>query len=86
MKRRKIDIQILIRSFLASLQELNILYELPIINLETRNPKLFIFIPTLSLIKKLRENLGFMRQYLSECRIATSEKLLEAEVGKIFFF
>lgn len=66
----------------ASLQELNLIYERPIIDLELRNPKLYIFVQNLSLIHKLRENLNYMRKYLNECRFAGSNKLIESSVGK----
>lgn len=65
----------------ASLQELNILYEKPFINLEKKNPKLFIFVQILNIVKKLREDLCQMRKYLSECRIACSEKIIESSIG-----
>lgn len=65
----------------ASFQEYNILYEKAVINLEERNPKLFVFVQKLSAVKKLREHLCHMRKYLIECRIATGEKLLETNIG-----
>lgn len=66
----------------ASLQELNLIFERPIIDLESRNSKLFIFVQNLSQIHKLRENLNHMRKYLNECRFAGSNKLVETSVGK----
>lgn len=53
----------------------------PVIDLEAKNPKLFIYVQNLSLVKKLRTNLNDMRRYLTECRIATTSKLLENAVG-----
>lgn len=53
----------------------------PVIDLEVKNPKLFIYVQNLSLVKKLRTNLNDMRRYLTECRIATTEKLLENSIG-----
>lgn len=53
----------------------------PVIDLEIKNPKLFIYVQNLSLVKKLRSNLNDMRRYLTECRIATTEKLLENSIG-----
>ncbi|CAD7083264.1 unnamed protein product [Hermetia illucens] len=35
----------------------------------------------LSVIKKIREDLTFMRKYLCECRVATEKKLLEGQIG-----
>lgn len=66
----------------ASLQELNLIFERPIIDLELHNPKLYIFVQNLSLIHKLRENLNHMRKYLNECRFAGSTKLVETSAGK----
>lgn len=66
----------------ASLQELNLIFERPIIDLELHNPKLYIFVQNLSLIHKLRENLNHMRKYLNECRFAGLNKLIETSVGK----
>lgn len=53
----------------------------PVIDLEQRNPKLFIYVQNLSLVKKLRTNLNDMRRYLCECRIATTTKMLENAIG-----
>lgn len=53
----------------------------PVIDLESKNPKLFIYVQNLSLVKKLRTNLNDMRRYLTECRIATHSKLLENAVS-----
>lgn len=36
----------------------------------------------LSLAKKLRTNLNYMRCYLTECRVASTSKLLETSIGK----
>lgn len=66
----------------ASLQELNLIFDRPIIDLEQQNPKLFIFVQNLSLIHKLRENLNQMRKYLNECRFAAQAKLVESSAGK----
>lgn len=55
--------------------------ERPVIDLEIKNPKLFIYVQNLSLVKKLRTNLNDMRRYLTECRIASSSKLLENTIG-----
>lgn len=65
----------------ASLQELNILYDKPCINMHTRNPRLFNFIQKLNHTRKLREDLCHMRKYLNECREALVEKLLETNIG-----
>lgn len=53
----------------------------PVIDLEQKNPKLFIYVQNLSLVKKLRTNLNDMRRYLTECRIATTAKMLENAIG-----
>lgn len=71
----------LIFSFIASLQLLNILNQRPNIDLEQKNPKLFIYVQNLSLVKKLRTNLNDMRRYLCECRIATAAKIIESAIG-----
>lgn len=63
------------------MQVLNILHERPVIDIEQRNPKLFIYVQNLSLVKKLRTNLNDMRRYLCECRIAIASKILEAGIG-----
>lgn len=53
----------------------------PVINLETLNPKLFIYVQNLSLVKKLRSNLNAMKKYLIECRTAKNEKLINLHIG-----
>lgn len=53
----------------------------PVIDLEQKNPKLFIYVQNLSQVKKLRTNLNDMRRYLTECRISTNGKILENSVG-----
>lgn len=68
----------------GSLQEINLFVDKPLIRLEEANPKLFVFLEKLCLLKKLRRNLIFMRKYLVECRQATEEKLLESKIG--FYF
>ncbi|XP_031640638.1 differentially expressed in FDCP 8 homolog isoform X2 [Contarinia nasturtii] len=65
----------------ATLQEMNLTVDRPVIDLEQKNPKLFIYVQNLSLVKKLRTNLNDMRRYLTECRIATNAKLLENAIG-----
>lgn len=52
------------------------------IDIEQRNPKLFIYVQNLSLVKKLRTNLNDMRRYLCECRIANASKILDAIGGR----
>lgn len=66
---------------IASLQLLAILNDRPVIDLEQLNPKLFIYVQNLSLVKKLRINLNDMRRYLCECRIATAAKIIEGAIG-----
>ncbi|XP_055844958.1 differentially expressed in FDCP 8 homolog isoform X2 [Episyrphus balteatus] len=65
----------------ASLQEINLFLDKPLVKLEEANPKLFVFLQKLSSIKKLRENLCYMRKYLLECRIAIDAKLLDNQIG-----
>lgn len=64
----------------AALQEINLMNSRPCINLEKLNPKLFIFVEKLSLVKKLREDLAHMRKYLSYCRLATDSKLISNQI------
>lgn len=66
----------------SALQEINLFLDKPLIKLEEANPKLFVFLEKLASLKKLRQNLMYMRKYLSECRQATEEKLLETQIGK----
>ncbi|GAB0096135.1 Differentially expressed in FDCP 8 homolog [Sergentomyia squamirostris] len=65
----------------ASLQELFLLYDKPVINLEDRNPKLFAFVQKLAHVKKLRFDLFHMKKYLTECRLAATEKILDTLPG-----
>lgn len=54
----------------------------PLVRLEEDNPKLFVFIEKLCSIKKLRQNLVYMRQYLAACKIAVEQKLLDQQLGR----
>ncbi|XP_055382631.1 differentially expressed in FDCP 8 homolog isoform X2 [Condylostylus longicornis] len=65
----------------ASFQEITLTIDKPLIKLEEMNPKLFHFLQKLGTIKKIRENLQFMRKYLSECRISCEEKLIDHNIG-----
>ncbi|XP_055609719.1 differentially expressed in FDCP 8 homolog [Uranotaenia lowii] len=65
----------------ASLQQIRLLYNRPIINLEERNPRLFDLIHRLAVIKKLRGKLIQMRRYLNLCRIAEEQRLLRDTIG-----
>ncbi|KAM7357472.1 differentially expressed in FDCP 8 homolog isoform 2-T2 [Cochliomyia hominivorax] len=65
----------------SALQEINLFLDKPLIRLEEANPKLFVFLEKLASLKKLRQNLMYMRKYLSECRQATDEKLLDTQIG-----
>lgn len=69
--------------FTASLQELMVTHDRPVINLETHNSKLFAYVHNLNVVQKLRENLEHMRKYLSECRLAAAAKLMDHQIGKI---
>lgn len=57
------------------------MHDRPVIDLEERNQKLFIYVQNLSLVKKLRTNLNDMRRYLCECRLSIASKLLENTIG-----
>jgi Putative zinc-RING and/or ribbon len=68
----------------ASLQEINLFFDKPIINLEAFNPRLFVFVQKLSLVKKIREDINHMIKYLCACRLATKEKILDtSNTGEI---
>lgn len=61
----------------ASLQELILLHDKPVIDLEEHNPKLFAFVQKLAHVKKIRVDLYHMKKYLTECRLAATEKILD---------
>lgn len=48
----------------------------PVLHLEKLNPHLFKFVEELSTVKKLREDLLTMKQYLSTCRSAQESRIL----------
>lgn len=54
----------------------------PLVRLEEDNPKLFVFIERLCSIKKLRQNLVYMRQYLAACKLAVEQKLVDQQLGR----
>ncbi|XP_060520220.1 differentially expressed in FDCP 8 homolog isoform X2 [Cylas formicarius] len=60
----------------ASLQQLKITAQRPLINLERVNPKLFALVHELNLVRRLRRELVGLRKYVSVCRRATEERLL----------
>lgn len=64
-----------------SLQEINLFYERPVIKLELKNAKLFVFVQKLGSIKKLRNYLILMKKYLDVCKLALAEKLVDKTVG-----
>lgn len=64
-----------------SLQEINLFYERPVIKLEHKNAKLFVFVQKLGSIKRTRNYLILMKKYLDVCKIALAEKLVEKTVG-----
>ncbi|XP_067648281.1 differentially expressed in FDCP 8 homolog isoform X2 [Eurosta solidaginis] len=68
----------------ASLQEITLFYDKPLIKLEEANPKLFIFLEKLGSVKKLRQNLFHMRKYFLKCRTASEEKLLDKQLSALF--
>ncbi|XP_073838076.1 differentially expressed in FDCP 8 homolog isoform X2 [Musca autumnalis] len=65
----------------SALQEIHLFLDKPLIRLEEANPKLFVFLEKLASLKKLRQNLVYMRKYLSECRQAIEDKLLDTQIG-----
>jgi hypothetical protein len=60
----------------ASLQQLRVTANRPLLNLEKLNPRLFSFVHELSLVRRLRQELYGMRKYLSVCRNANEDHLL----------
>lgn len=60
----------------ASLQQLRITANKPLIKLEVLNPRLFSFVHELNLVKRLRHELCGMRKYLLVCRVAKEDHLL----------
>lgn len=68
------------RAFAASLQLLRLTSTRADINVAGSNAKLFVYVHTLSVVQKLRDNVAQMRRYLDECRLATTERLVERHV------
>ncbi|XP_017479836.1 PREDICTED: differentially expressed in FDCP 8 homolog isoform X2 [Rhagoletis zephyria] len=64
----------------ASLQEISLFHYKPVIKLEEANPKLFVFLEKMGTVKKLRQNLFYMRKYLLKCRTAAEEKLIDKQI------
>ncbi|XP_015833342.1 differentially expressed in FDCP 8 homolog isoform X2 [Tribolium castaneum] len=60
----------------ASLQQLRVTANRPLLNLEKLNPRLFSLVHELSLVRRLRQELHGMRKYLSVCRNANEDHLL----------
>ncbi|XP_022248223.1 differentially expressed in FDCP 8 homolog isoform X1 [Limulus polyphemus] len=60
----------------ASLQFLRIMMKKPVLQLEQLNPMLFSFVEELNEVKKLREEILLMKQYLASCHVAQEEQLL----------
>ncbi|KAG0415600.1 hypothetical protein HPB47_007216 [Ixodes persulcatus] len=60
----------------ASLQFLRLMVRKPILNLDELNPMLFTFVEDLGHVKKLREDILRMKQYLTLCHAAQQQKLL----------
>ncbi|XP_062541176.1 LOW QUALITY PROTEIN: differentially expressed in FDCP 8 homolog [Armigeres subalbatus] len=66
----------------ASLQQIRLLHDRPVIHLEDRNPRLFQLIALkLGVVKKLRHKLTQMRPYLMFCRIAEELRLIRDTIG-----
>lgn len=66
----------------TALQEIQLFMDKPLVRLEEDNPKLFVFIERLCSIKKLRQNLVYMRQYLAACKLAGEQKLVDQQLGR----
>lgn len=60
----------------ASLQFLRLMVRKPILDLDKLNPMLFTFVEDLGHVKKLREDILRMKQYLTLCHAAQQQKLL----------
>uniref|UniRef100_A0A6A7FR86 Differentially expressed in FDCP 8 homolog B-like n=1 Tax=Hirondellea gigas TaxID=1518452 RepID=A0A6A7FR86_9CRUS len=60
----------------ASYQLLRYCGKKPLLELGTLNPHLFVLLQELCEVKKLREDLMLMKQYLCSCRAAVESKLL----------
>jgi len=65
----------------ASLQEINLFYERPVLKVEHLNSKLFIFVQNLSTVKKLRYNLALQIKYLFQCKTALDARLFENQLA-----
>lgn len=60
----------------ASLQQLRITSNRPLINLEKLNPRLFSFVQELHLVQRLRKELFSMKKYITVCRKASEQHFL----------
>lgn len=60
----------------ASLQFLRLMAKRPVLNIDKLNPMLFTFVEDLRHVKKLREDILRMKQYLTLCHAAQQQKLL----------
>ncbi|XP_055630724.1 differentially expressed in FDCP 8 homolog [Toxorhynchites rutilus septentrionalis] len=65
----------------ASLQQIRLLYDRPVIKLEEKNPRLFQLVRKLGGVKRLRQKLTQMRRYLTVCRIADELRLMRDSMG-----
>ncbi|XP_043464222.1 differentially expressed in FDCP 8 homolog [Leptopilina heterotoma] len=59
----------------AASQLLSLLHERPVLLLEELNSKLFTLVPDMSIVKRLREELQMMKQYLIVCSEANNQGL-----------
>ncbi|XP_026474690.1 differentially expressed in FDCP 8 homolog [Ctenocephalides felis] len=66
----------------SSLQVLNLFYNRPVIDLQRLNPRLLDFVPELSVVKKNREDLVSMMKYITACRKAQEDNLIQHITGK----
>ncbi|XP_052873603.1 differentially expressed in FDCP 8 homolog [Anopheles cruzii] len=66
----------------ASSQQIALLLLRPIVCLEEKNPRLFAFVPKLVDVKRIREQIGAMKQYLTTCRLADEAGIVADQLGE----
>ncbi|XP_058054130.1 differentially expressed in FDCP 8 homolog [Anopheles bellator] len=65
----------------ASNQQISLLLHRPIVFLEEKNPRLFVFVPKLSEVKRIRNQLVAMKKYLTTCRLADEARIVAVQLG-----
>ena len=60
---------------------LKVMYNRPVINLESTNPLLFNHVEEMREVRRVRENLSSMRKFLERCRFAKDNQLLVADLA-----